>query len=385
MKDYQLLQQKYVVNTYPDRHITLIKGDGVYLYDQNNQKYLDMMSNYGVSIFGYNNPHINKFLRNQLKNLVVLHGSFNNNTRALASQKLIEKCKGYYAKVYWANSGTEAIEAALKFAVLATGKKKFISCIGGYHGKTLGSLSATSGEKYKNPFEPLLWQFKQVTFGNEKELEKAIDKDTAAFVVEPVQGESGVIVPPKDYLKKVRDICNKHNILLIIDEIQTGAGRTGDFLASEEVSADILCLGKGLAGGLPVGATIVTQNIANKIPKHIHTSTFGGNPFVCAGVIKTLEILDDRLLNQVKNLGEYFINKLKAIKSDLILQVRGKGLIIGVEVKDKRNALLKFLQDEHVLVIPAGENVVRFLPPFIITKENIDFTVEKFKKCVDSL
>lgn len=387
MKNYQTLQQQYTVNSYPDRQITLVRGEGVYLYDANAEKYLDMMSNYGVSIFGYNHPAITRSLLDQLQKLTVLHGSFNNDTRAIASEVLIKRCGDPYSKVYWANSGTEAIEAALKFAVLKTGKKKFIVCQNGYHGKTLGALSATSGEKYKTPFAPLLWKFVQIPFDDTNALEKAIDKDTAAFIVEPLQGEGGIIVSQNGYLTKVREICDKHGILLGIDEIQTGVGRTGTFLASrkEGVHADILCLGKGLAAGVPVGATVVVQTIADAIQKHMHTSTFGGNPFACAGVLATLGALNEQLLQKVDVLGRYFLAKLRSIKSENIVEARGKGFMIGVAVKEHRNKLLKLMQEKHILVIPAGENVVRFLPPFLITKTHIDKTVEAFSECVASL
>src|SRR3989344_145645 len=358
--NYHLLQQKYTVNTYPDRLITLVRGQGVYLFDQAGTRYLDMMSNYGVNIFGYSHPKIDRALIGQIKRLTTLHGVFNNDIRAEASELLVKRCGGDYSKVYWSNSGAEAIEAALKFAVLSSGKKKFIVCKRGYHGKTLGALSATAGDKYKGPFEPLLWKFAQVEFGDTEALEKAIDKQTAAFLVEPIQGEGGVVVPAVGYLGEVRKICHKRKILLIIDEIQTGCGRTGSFLASEGVGADILCLGKGLAGGVPGGATVVSAKVASAIPKHVHTSTFGGNPLACSGVIATLSLLDNKILKQVSGLGDYFVAKLRQIKSKLIVDVRGRGLLVGVEVKDSRNQLLKLMQDEKILVIPAGEDVVRF-------------------------
>jgi len=350
MKDYQYLQQRYVVNTYPNRGLTLVYGDGVYLYDVFGEKYLDMMSNYGVNIFGYNNPKIKEALINQLKRLINLHGSFNNDIKAQASEALIKKCGQDYFQVYWSNSGAEAIEAALKFSVLATGKKKFIACKKGYHGKTLGALSVTYGEKYRKPFEPLLWQFSHVEYGNVKDLERNIDKKTAAFFVEPVQGDGGINIPDVGYLKKIKEICDENNILLIFDEIQSGAGRTGKFLASfwDGVSADILCL--------------------------------GGNPLTCAGVLTSVNLLDDALLNHIQTVGHYFLTSLKKIKSGLINDVRGKGLMIGIEVKDKRNDILKKLQENKILAIPASDNIVRFLPPYIIQKEHVDITVDKLNK-----
>lgn len=383
MKNYQFLQQKYLVNTYVNRGITFVKGEGVYLIDENGEKYLDMMSNYGVNIFGHVDKEITNRLIKQLSTLTTLHGSFNNDARAEASELLIKRCGPSYKFVYWSNSGAEANEAALKFAVAATGKKKIIACENAYHGKTLGALSVTAGEKYRKPFLPLLWDVKFIRHNNIQALEEAIDNnDTAAFIVEPIQGEGGIYVPDNNYLTKVRDICNKHGVLLLIDEIQTGMGRTGSILSIQKtgIEADILTLGKGLAGGIPVGATLVNQKVGSLIFKGLHTSTFGGNPLACVGVIATLNKINDGLLKYVTEIGAYFIKELRLIHSPAILDVRGQGLMIGVEVKDDRNGLLKKLQSEKILAIPAGDTVVRFLPPFIVEKKHIDETVRKFKQ-----
>ena len=379
MKDYQYLQQKYMVNTYVNRQLTLVKGEGVFLFDEQNKKYLDLMTNYGVNIFGYNHSILTSALLEQLQKISVLHGSFSNDVRAEASESLIKRCGNAYEQVYWSNSGAEAVEAALKFAVLATGKKRFVVCDHGYHGKTLGALSATAGEKYKNPFEPLLWEFVQIPYNDVSALESVIDADTAAFIVEPIQGEGGIFVPDSEYLEKVREICVKRHILLIIDEIQTGMGRTGRFLASEGVSGDIVCLGKGLGGSIPIGATVVNKKVVSRIPKHIHTSTFGGNPLACAGVFATLQLLDEGRLDHIRKLGNYFLTRLSSLRSPNILGVRGSGLMLGLVVKDQRNQLLKLLQDQRVLAIPAGENVVRFLPPFILEKEHVDILISKLQ------
>ncbi|HLB60179.1 MAG TPA: aspartate aminotransferase family protein [Patescibacteria group bacterium] len=387
MKNFLYLQQKYVVNTYVNRQLTLVKGSGVFLFDEKGEKYLDLMSNYGVSIFGYGHPAITHALVRQLQKLATLHGSFANDLRAEASEKLVKRCGLAYGQVYWSNSGAEAVEAALKFAVLATGKRKFIVCERGYHGKTLGALSATSGEKYKKPFEPLLWDFIRIPFNDPLALEKAIDSRTAGFIVEPIQGEGGVYVPDPDYLQRVRELCNDRKILLILDEIQTGTGRTGSFLASQrgQVSADILCLGKGLAGGIPIGTTLVREEIAALIPKHIHTSTFGGNPLACAGVLVTLDLLNEKNLEHVRNTGKYFKEQLSLLRSGFISGVRGEGLLLGLAIKEKRNHVLKLLQESRILAIPSGEDVIRFLPPYIIQKEEIDTAINALQKIVRGL
>jgi len=305
---------------------------------------------------------------------------------------LIERCKNKFTQLYFANSGTEAIEAALKFIILASkltkgrspsGRNKIIACENSYHGKTLGALSVTYGEKYRKPFEPFLPDVTFIKFGDPLSLEKAIDKNTAAFIVEPMQGEGGLNNPKKGYLEKIKKICVENNIILVFDEIQSGIGRTGKFLASlwDNVTPDILCLGKGLAGGFPIGVTLVNRSIASKISKNIHTSTFGGNPLTCAGILATLKLLDEKLLDHIKLMGDYFSNNLASIKSTLIAEVRGKGLMLGVKIKNnERNKVLKSLQSEMVLAIPSGEDVVRFLPPYIIEKKHIDDVIEKLEK-----
>lgn len=384
MKDYQFLQQKYLANTYVNRGISFINGEGMYLYDEKNEKYLDVMSNYGVTIFGHTDKEITSALTQQLNKITTLHGSFNNDTRALASELLVKTCGESYKYVYWSNSGAEATEAALKFAVMSTGKKKIITCNHAYHGKTLGALSVTGGEKYRKPFTPLLWNVVFIEYNNIQALTSEIDDDTAAFIVEPIQGEGGIYPPSESYLQQVREICTNKNILLIVDEIQTGMGRTGTLLSIQKsgIKADILTLGKGLAGGIPVGATVMNQKVGSAIFKGLHTSTFGGNPLACAGVIATLHKLTPQLLEHVDQMGAYFIEKLSGIKSPNIIAVRGRGLMIGVEVKENRNDYLKKLQQVKILAIPAGDTVIRFLPPYIISKKQIDLVVAELAKII---
>jgi acetylornithine/LysW-gamma-L-lysine aminotransferase len=377
MKDHGLLQKKYLVQTYPNRGVVFAEGDGVYLKDIQGARYLDAMTNYGVNVFGYGHPEITAALARQVGRLTTLHGSFANDERAEAAQALIERCGGGLAQVYFANSGAEANEAALKFAALATGKKTFIACRGSYHGKTLGALSATDGEKYRKPFEPLIWDFRFVRYGDLDALRAALDREAAALIVEPIQGESGIRVPPQGFLRETASLCREAGALLILDEIQTGTGRTGRFLRSqaEGLSYDIVTLGKGLAGGIPVGAALVSAAVAGKIPRGAHTSTFGGNPLACAGIRATLRLLDDGLLEHVATIGAYFLAELRRLSSPLIKEARGEGLMIGVEVAGNRDDILKGLQRERVLAIPAGESVVRFLPAYIFEKEHADAVV----------
>lgn len=381
MKDYGLLQKKYLVPTYPHRGLVLVEGEGVYLKDVHGERYLDAMTNYGVNIFGHGHPEITAALARQIGRLTTLHGSFANDERAEAAQQLIGRCGGGLAQVYFANSGAEANEAALKFAALATGRKKFIACRGGYHGKTLGALSATDGEKYRKPFEPLVWDFRFIGYGDPAALEAALDGETAALIVEPIQGESGVRLSGEGYFRAASDLCRSHGALVILDEVQTGAGRTGRFLRSHEegLSYDIVTMGKGLAGGIPIGATLVSAAVAGRIPRGSHTSTFGGNPLACAGIKATLRLLDESRLEHIAALGSHFLDELRRLSSPLIREARGKGLMIGLEVAEGRDNILKALQREKVLAVPAGENVVRFLPSYIFEREHVDFIIDKLR------
>jgi acetylornithine/LysW-gamma-L-lysine aminotransferase len=374
MNKYLAMQKNFMVNMYPNRGLVFTRGEGVCLIDAEGESYLDMMSNYGASILGHCHAGLNEALCRQMGALPALHCSFTNDVRAMASRRLMQRISKSRFQVFWSNSGAEAIEAALKLAVMATGKRKFIACRRGYHGKTLGALSATDGDKYRDPFRPLLWQFVHIAFDDVQALEMTLDDDTAGFLVEPIQGEGGVFVPRPDYLREVRRICSQKKILLIVDEIQTGAGRTGSFLAcaGESVEPDILCMGKGLAGGLPVGATAVDSDVAARAARSSHTSTFGGNPLVCAGVNFVLDYLDENALQRIDRLGSYFREELLRLGDERISAVRGKGLMIGVAFGSRRDEILKGLQQEKVLAIPAGDDAVRFLPPYTIEKQHID-------------
>ncbi|MBI1919297.1 aspartate aminotransferase family protein [Candidatus Microgenomates bacterium] len=365
----------YLVTSYPNRGVTFVEGKGVYLIEKNGQKYLDFGSNYGVSIFGYQHPAITGALVKQLAKITNIHGSFGSDVRDEAARLLVNRCNSKLSRVFFSSSGSEAIEAALKFTKLATGKTHFVAMEGGYHGKTLGGLSATGSLKYRQQFEPLLWSFVHIPFGDKDALSKSVNKNTAAVILEPVQGEGGVILPPKGYLPFVQKLCNEKGILLIVDEIQTGIGRTGTFLAGEQfgLMPDILCLGKGLAGGIPIGATLVTEEIAQTIPLHVHTSTFGGNPLACAGILAVLrEFEDGKMLAHVKETGDYFLSKLKTLKHPKIVAVRGIGLMLAIELSENATPVLKALQQEKIIAIPAGSNIIRFLPPYIIGKKEID-------------
>ncbi len=381
------MQREFMANLYVNRGLALARGEGVHLIGEDGARYLDMATNYGVSILGYGHPGLERAIFDQWRALPTLHCSFSNDVRARASQALVERVRGDGGMVYWSNSGAEAVEAGLKFAAVATGKKCFVACRHGYHGKTLGALSATWGERYRAPFEPLLWEFRHVDYEATEALARAIDGGTAAVLLEPIQGESGVRVPGPGYLRAVAELCRDRGVLLMLDEVQTGTGRTGRFLAAEHegVSADVVCLGKGLAGGIPVGATVISPAVGERLARGSHSSTFGGNPLALAGVLAVLDALDGAMLAHVATVGERLLARLRRIEHELVVEVRGRGLMVGVELRERRDDVLRALQRRNVLALPAGASVVRFLPPFTIAETHVDQAVETLAAVLSGL
>ena len=370
-----------LLRLYTDRGVTFSHGEGCRLFTPTGKSYLDGTSGYGVALFGYGNREILAALSQQTLRLTTLHGSFRSPLRERVSRKLRERCSLPDYKVLWTNSGAEAVEAALKFAVLTSGKRRFLSFRGGYHGKTLGALSATPSGKYRQGLEPLLWEFTFLELGDESSFETALNDQFAAVIVEPIQGEGGVLLPPPGFLKRVRELCTDRGVLLILDEIQSGMGRSGTLLAGDQegASGDLLLLGKGLSGGIPAGAVLVHPEVAERIPRLSHTSTFGGNPLACAGTEAVLNLLTEEFLERVVRLGHSFREGLSARTPGAT--VRGKGLMVGVDVgKPRRDHLLKALQREGVLALPAGEGTVRFLPPLTIAREEIQEILDAWSR-----
>ncbi|MEM3640668.1 MAG: aspartate aminotransferase family protein [Candidatus Bathyarchaeia archaeon] len=371
------IEDECMVKAYARRPVVLCKGEGVYLWDINGKKYLDFTGNYGVCILGYSHPEIFQAIKSQAEKLTACHGSFYNETRATFLEKLIKIAPKGLSRAFLGNSGAEAVECAIKMARKYTGKPEIIAMMGGYHGKTMGALSATWKEKYREPFEPLVPGFKHVPRYNIQRVKEAITEKTAAIIAEPIQGESGVIVPPEDFFPSLRELCDKTGILLIMDEIQTGMGRTGKMFACEHwgITPDILCVAKSIAGGLPLGATLTTEEIASKLEVGEHTSTFGGNPVACAAAAATIDVLlKENLLERVEKVGKYFLEKLKELqlKHGIVREARGRGLMLGLELRvEVLNVILEAMQ-KGVLLLDAGRTVVRFLPPFIITEKEVN-------------
>jgi acetylornithine/N-succinyldiaminopimelate aminotransferase len=282
-------------------------------------------------------------------------------------------------RMFFANSGTESVEAALKLARKSTGKKGFIAAEHCFHGRTMGALSITHKSKYREPFEPLVPGAKFVPYGDADAIRRSIGQDTAAVVLEPVQGEGGVQIPPKGYLQEVREICDKSDTLLIFDEVQTGMGRTGKWFAKEHsgVEPDIMCVAKGIAGGFPMGVMAAQEGIASAFRKGDHASTFGGSPLACAASLATIRAIEEEhLLERSREMGEYLKKELSIhCKQDFVDHVRGIGMMVGVQMNKEGNALVDKAREKGVLINVASDTVIRFVPPFVITKDEIDKAV----------
>ena len=338
-------EQTHMAPLFWKRPIAIDHGQGAYLYTTEGTEYLDFTSNYGVAITGHSHPRVVRAIQGQAEKLISCHGSFYNQTRSLFIEKLSEMTPKYLSRYYFSNSGTESVECALKFARKATGKKGFIAMMNGYHGKTMGSLSLTWNKKYRTPFMPLLQDVSHVPFGKPERLMDAINDDTAAVILEPIQGESGINIPPDGYLNEVRDICSDKGVLMILDEVQTGTGRTGKFLAAEHsgVQPDIVCLSKALASGFPLGATLCTEEVASSLKVGDHSSTFGGNPLACSAGRATLDVIhDERLMGNATIMGEYLLTELENLLDySVVRDVRGRGLMLAVELRfDALNVIM---------------------------------------------
>jgi acetylornithine/LysW-gamma-L-lysine aminotransferase len=376
----QELEQTYELGVYSRRDIVLVRGRGARLFDENGREYIDCAANVGVSNIGHGNEAVARAVHDQYLTLGNCYSMFYNPVRARLAQKLASLAPGNLNKVFFCNSGAEANEAAIKFARASTGRSEIIAAMRGFHGKTMGALAATWGPEYQKPFAPMLPGLKHVPYNNFAKLEAAVGGNTAAILLEVVQGEGGVRIGDKDYFQKVRQICDANEVLLIIDEVQTGFGRTGTLFACEQfVEPDMLCLAKSLAGGIPMGAVLCNDRI--KVPVKSHTSTFGGNPTACAAALASVDVIEkEGLVEKSKTLGEYFLKELRDFKSSKIREVRGLGLMLGIELKEKAGPYVQKLTEKGVIVLLAGATVIRLLPPLVITKEEIDTVVEALKE-----
>jgi acetylornithine/LysW-gamma-L-lysine aminotransferase len=371
------IENKHTSGVYAKQTLTIVRGQGASLFDVDGVEYLDCSSGHGVANLGHAHPKIAEALYKQANTLITLFESFPNDQRALLMEKITALVPGL-DRVFFCNSGTEAVEAALKFSRVSTGRKNFIAANRAFHGRTFGSLSATFNKKYREGFEPLLPGVSHVPYNNIEALEKAVNQETAAVILEVVQGEGGVYPASAEYIQAARRICDERGTLLVVDEIQTGFGRTGKMFAIQHfgVTPDLLTCAKSLAGGVPMGAVLIGEKVKNLAPG-MHGSTFGGNPLSCAAANAALEvILGEDLPRQAEVKGAYLMDRLKRIQSPHIREVRGMGLMVGIEMKQKVTGYLKALQEKKIIALNAGMTVIRLLPPLVITYEQIDRLVE---------
>ena len=369
-------EDQYMGNLYQRFPVTVEKGKGAHVWDVDGKEYIDCMGGYGVALVGHQNQRVNDAIKEQVDKIITVHSSLYNKTREEFLKTLIGLAPKGLTQVHLNNSGAEAIEAAIKFARKFTGKKGMVAMKGSYHGKSYGALSLTFNPKYKKAFAPLVEKVSFASYGDIESLKEAIDDDTAFVILEPIQGESGIIVAPDGFLQDVRKLCDEKGILLIFDEIQAGLGRTGRLWACEHwnTAPDILCLAKGIAGGVPMGATLVRPDILASMSKGEHSSTFGGNPISCAAGIAALKsITEDGLIENSEKMGKLFREGLEKLKENhtMIREIRGKGLMIGVEMKFEVRDILMGLIREGVLMLYSGRNILRILPPLVITEEDV--------------
>ena len=378
-------ENKHTSGVYAKQTLTIVRGQGASLFDVNGVEYLDCSSGHGVANLGHAHPKIAEALYKQANTLITLFESFPNDQRAQLMEKITALAPGL-DRVFFCNSGTEAVEAAFKFSRISTGRKNFIAAMRAFHGRTYGSLSATFNKKYREGFEPLLPGVSHVSYNNIEALDKAVNQETAAIILEVVQGEGGVYPASLEYIQAARRICDERGALLIVDEIQTGFGRTGKMFAVQHygVTPDLLTCAKSLAGGVPMGAVLIGANIKNLVPG-VHGSTFGGNPLSCAAANAALDvILGEDLPGQAAAKGAYLMEKLKKIESSNIRDVRGIGLMVGIEMKQKVTPYIKTLQEKKIIALNAGLTVIRLLPPLVITYEQIDHLVDVLTEVLTS-
>ncbi len=384
-KEIMTLEGRHDSDLYLKQPLVIVRGEGARLWDADGQMYIDCMSGHGVANIGHANPVVLQAIEEQAQRLGVCPSGFYNDRRALLLAKLVRITPPGLERVFMCNSGAEAVEAALKFARVTTGRKKTVAAMRGFHGRTFGALSATWNKQYREPFEPLVPGFEFVPYNRLERMEQAVGEETAAVILEVVQGEGGVIPGDGDYLRGVQTLCQERGALFIVDEVQTGFGRTGQMFACQHygLQSDILCVAKAIAGGLPMGATLIGPRVG-ELPRKGHGSTFGGNPLACAAALATIHYIESEGLSQrAAQLGEQLMDGLKAIPSPLVREVRGLGLMVGVELKEKSGQYLAALVERGVLALSAGATVMRFLPPLVIGEEEVDTVVERVAEVLE--
>ncbi len=367
-------ENSYTSGAYPKRQIAIVRGEGARLWDAEGREYIDCVGGQGSANLGHAHPAVVAAIREQAGQLISCPEIFYNDQRAAYLQELSEVLPPGMGRVFLCNSGAEAIEGALKIARLFTGRTNVVAAMRGFHGRTMGALSATYEPRYRDPFAPLVPGFTHVPYDKIDALKESIDDSTAAVLLEPVQGEGGVRPASPGYLLEAAQICNERGALLIIDEVQTGFGRTGKMFAVEHsgVTPDLMAVAKSIAGGLPMGAVVIRGTLG-PIPQGSHGTTFGGGPLVCAAARAALNALQsEELPRQAAEKGAYLLERLRGLNLKRVREVRGMGLLIGLELKERVQPFLMALMERGVLALPAGPTVLRLLPPLVIEYEQLD-------------
>jgi acetylornithine/LysW-gamma-L-lysine aminotransferase len=372
------LEQQHTSGVYGKRDLAIVRGEGALIWDEEGNEYIDCVAGIGVANVGHCHPTVSAAIAAQAQQLITCQEMFYNDKRAQLLAALVAVLPDGLDRIFLCNSGTEAIEGAIKFARLSTGRTGIVSAMRGFHGRTYGALSATHKKDYREPFLPLVPRFSHVPFENIEKMKTAVTSETAAVILEIVQGEGGVRPGSAQYFQAVRQLCDETGTLLIIDEVQTGFGRTGRWFASEHVGIvpDLLALGKAIAGGVPMGAIAIGPRVA-ALSVGVHGSTFGGNPLACAAALATLQVIqEENLVERSAELGAYFQARLQQIDSSLIREVRGLGLMVGIELKVRAMPIVNELMARGVMTLTAGPTVLRLLPPLVITQAQLDAVVE---------
>jgi LysW-gamma-L-lysine/LysW-L-ornithine aminotransferase len=369
-----------MANVFGKRQIVITKGKAAMLWDINGKEYVDCMGSYGVALLGHCHPKVVAAIKAQAEHLICCHASLYNDRRSEFLQKLVSLTPKGLDKAFLSNSGAESVECAIKLARKYTGKPEIVAVMGAFHGKTMGALSATWDKKYREPFLPLVPEFKHVPPDNLDKMKEAISDKTAAVLLEPIRGEGGIRVPPDGYLQGLRELCTEKKVLLIFDEVQTSFGRTGKLFGCQnwEVTPDVITLAKPFAGGLPIGMTVARAEVMSSLKLGEHSTTFSGGPLVCAAGCAAIDaLLEEHLTEQAAEKGKYFkaaLEELRA-KHKIVKEVRGLGLMLGVELRFDVLGVIQRCAQNGVLVLDAGRNVLRFLPPLVITKAQIDKSI----------
>ncbi|WP_135604242.1 acetylornithine transaminase [Methanococcoides sp. NM1] len=377
-KDYESIveqDEKYVMQTYTRQPIALESGKGSVVRDINGNEFIDCVAGIAVNNVGHCHPRVVEAISKQAEKLIHVSNLYYTDVQANLAEELVSITG--MGRAFFCNSGTEAVEAAMKLARVTTGKTEFIAAEHSFHGRTMGSLTVTHKSIYRTPFEPLIQGEKFVAYNDAQAIRDAITEDTAALIVEPIQGEGGINVPSDEYLKEVREICDENDMLLIFDEVQTGFGRTGKWFCKDhsKVVPDIMTMAKAIGGGFPMGAIVARDGVS--FGKSQHAATFGGGPLACAASLASINVIrDEGLVERSAQMGEYFMNKLRSLELDNIMEVRGRGLMIGVEINKPCTDIVDLARENGVLLNCTSEKVIRIAPPLVITKEQIDMVVD---------